>query len=118
MPTKEQHLTKAKGNRIFSSSLSAEDSVATEWALISLFYSALHLVEAFNAHHNHHCRSHQEIQEEVERNPQLEDIYADYHDLKNFGWNARYRPVRYGPKELSEAQGSFAAIEEHIHKLI
>jgi hypothetical protein len=52
------------------------------------------------------------------RNPVLEAISDDYFDLETFSWNARYRAISYGDKEVKDALECHAAIKKHITDLI
>jgi hypothetical protein len=58
LPTKEEHIAKAEGNAAFALSLPLEDQARIDWALIALFYAAMHYVEAYLSTIGQHLRSH------------------------------------------------------------
>jgi hypothetical protein len=118
MPSRGEHLSKARNNKEFADSIKLENSTRVGWVLTVLFYSALHYIEAYNAQFNYHCRNHQDLHDNIVRNPVLTAISYDYSDLETFSWNARYRAVRYGHKEIEDALEYHAAIEKHITDLI
>ena len=118
MPSRGEHLSKARNNKEFADSIKIENSTRVGWVLTVLFYSALHYIEAYNVQFNYHCRNHQDLHDNIVRNPVLTAISYDYSDLETFSWNARYRAVRYGHKEIEDALEYHAAIEKHITDLI
>ena len=58
MPSKLDHITKADGNAAFAMSLPLDGQTRIDWALIALFYAAMHYVEAYLAALGQHVRSH------------------------------------------------------------
>lgn len=118
MPSRDEHLSKARKNKEFVESINLDNPTRVGWALTVLFYSALHYIEAYNAKYSCHCKNHQDLNDNIERNPMLTDISDDYLDLANFSWNARYKAVNYTKKEFEEALQYHAAIEKHITDLI
>ena len=66
------------------------------WAIVFLFYSAVHLINAYAIakHPNKQFHSHQERDEYVKDN--LRVIYNRYDILEGASRNARYELVRYG----------------------
>src|SRR5665213_710169 len=118
MPSKDEHLAKATNNRNFAISLKAATPTAIGWALTVLFYSALHYVEAYNANFGLHCRNHEELNDQVARNPVLEPIRDEYKDLMTFSWNSRYRAIQYTAENLGEAIESHDAIQRIFEGMI
>jgi len=118
MPSRDEHLSKARKNREFADLLKPDNSTRAEWKLTVLFYSALHYVEAFHAKTHLHCKRHQDLNDNIMRNPLLADISEDYFHLQNFSWNARYQAVNYGNAEVEEAIQCHAAIAKHVTDLI
>lgn len=66
------------------------DQTRIDWALVILFYAALHYVEAYLATVGQHQRSHTTRDNVVARDPNLKKIFSEYQDLKFYGNNARY----------------------------
>jgi hypothetical protein len=118
MPSFDEHLSKARKNQEFAASLRLDTPTCVGWALTALFYSALHYVEAYNAKYHHHCDNHKQRNDEIVRNDVLVPIWADYSDLANFSWNARYRPKSYGVEDFNEAQQYQANIARRVTELI
>ncbi|MGP8244797.1 MAG: hypothetical protein ACLQVN_09800 [Bryobacteraceae bacterium] len=118
MPSRDEHLSKAQKNKEFAKSIKLDNPTSVGWALTSLFYSALHYIEAYNAKYNFHCKKHQDLNDNIARNPMLSAISDDYLDLSAFSWNARYQAVKYGTAEFEEALQYHAAIERHVMDLI
>jgi hypothetical protein len=118
MPSRDEHLGKARNNKEFAQSLKLDNPTRVGWALTALFYSALHYIEAYNAKYDFHCRNHHDVSDNIQRNPMLDTISDEYLDLSNFSWNARYKAVDYEVAKFTEAARYHAAIEKHIKDLI
>src|SRR5271157_2510771 len=118
MPSRDEHLSKARLNKEFADSITLDNPTSVGWALTAIFYSALHYIEAYNAKYNFHCNNHNELNDNIRRNQVLSDICDDYCDLQTFSWNARYRAKKYGRQEVAEANEFHAAIEKHVMKLL
>ena len=118
MPTKGEHLAKADNNRKFADGLSVTSSTSVGWAITALFYSALHYIEAYNAKFNAHFHTHDTLNRDIERNPVLSPIWADYRDLSEFSWNARYRYVNYGQPQLDEAKQCHESVKSLVSQLL
>lgn len=93
MATKEQHVDKAHRNATFAKALTLDTQTSIEWAFISLFYSAMHYVEAYLAKksvapilHDSHAKREKLIASTSE----LRSLYREYMDLKRFSMDARY----------------------------
>ncbi len=90
MPTRDEHLAKADQNEVFLTSVVAAQSSA-EWAIVVLFYRAVHLVEAWFALRRIHNRSHQQRTRAVNAN--LAEVSADYAEILKASRTARYDPA-------------------------
>jgi len=118
MPQSADHLYKARNNASFAAELDPNCDTKTGWALVALFYSALHYVESLCAEAGVHHEDHGEITDHIFSTPDLRPISRDYRELSTLGWNARYKPVRYGAKELEDAKHSHEAIKTRIERLL
>ena len=94
MPSTNEHLAKAQGNKTFAYNLGVTTPTAIGWALTALFYSALHYVEAYNAKYGQHFSKHEDLS------------------------RARYRPVQYDAARLVEAKEYHAAVEQVVSGLL
>ena len=110
MPSKADHLTKTEGNARFAMSLTLDDQPSIDWALVALFYSAMHHVEAYLATRGEHLRSHRTRDSVVGRDSKLKPIFADYQELKFYGYNARYEMLAFKARDVEIAVGHLEAI--------
>lgn len=113
MPTKSQHLRQATHNEKFFDDFDLTHSEFTDWAVVVLFYSALHYVEAFFAQHKIHCNTH--AQRDPEINKRLSGLYIEYSDLKNDAVEARYKMKKFTTDEIkSNIMPTFDTIKAAI----
>jgi hypothetical protein len=118
MPARDEHLSKAEGNESFAMSLTLDSQPRIDWALVSLFYSAVHYVEAYLAPHQH-LRSHTTRDNVLGRDSNLKKIFSQYQDLKFYGYNARYSPPMFSAKDFkADAIPQFAIVKAHIRSLL
>lgn len=89
MPSKEDHLARARHNEFF---VSSTENPFFDWKLTGIFYSALHYVDAYLATLNIHPPSHALRLMQFEVNAKLKPIRRDYRDLLNESRTARYEP--------------------------
>lgn len=118
MPALAEHLYKARNNASFAEKLDSNCDTSTGWALVALFYSAMHYVEGHCAESGQHHEKHNEITDHIRASVELQPIRYEYRDLSTFGWNARYMPVKYGPTQLQEAKKCHLAVKAHIENLL
>jgi len=114
VPTREQHVTKADGNAAFALSLPLENQTQIEWALVALFYAAMHYIEAYLAP-NTHLRSHEARDKYVGRESHLRLIFKEYSHLKYFSVNASYEICTFRAEDVqNEASRDYETIKRHI----
>jgi hypothetical protein len=118
MPSREQHLQKASANKAFAGEIVRDNPTRAGWAITALFYSALHLVEAYNAKFNFHCASHSQRIDDLDRNPVHRPIRDIFKDLYSYSRNARYNAVSYGDPEYQKALGWLSTIEAHVSNIL
>ena len=119
MPTKQQHITKADGTASFATSLSLDSQTKVDWALVCLFYAALHYIEAYLATTGRHERSHQTRDGIVGRDGNLKPIFDEYEELKFYGYNARYECYGFKAADVTgNATAAFIKIKAHIQRLL
>jgi len=119
VPAKDVHLLKAERNEGFALSLPLDWQPRIDWALIALFYSAMHYVEAYFANRNTHIRSHTARDNAIGRDPNLRKIFAEYQDLKFYGYNARYEPPQFTAEDvIVGALPQFNIVKAHISTLL
>jgi hypothetical protein len=119
VPSKQQHIAKAEGNLSFATSLSLRNPFNIDWALVSLFYAAMHYVEAYLAAvSNIHSSSHRSRDTTMGREPNLREVYKEYQELKFFGYNARYEMQVFEPQDFDRALPRFEEIRARLMKFL
>lgn len=86
MSTRKQHLRKAKHNKDFCDSLT---DCYTDWKIISLFYSALHIIDAHAETENKQFQGHEARFDFIRK--RMKSVYFEYQTLYDYSEEARYR---------------------------
>lgn len=95
MPNSVDHIQRAQNNEEFYRSFDLDTTPYIDWAVTSLFYAALHYVDA--GLHEHRTRAnpqgiHPEVHED--RTPAVQHnfprLYRNYRELKSGSEDARY----------------------------
>lgn len=112
-----QHLNQAEHNQKFSEYIKYE---FPDWALVGLFYGALHLLDAFLLKaYNVKYEGHKERFKMMSMTKELKPIAPDYQALYDYSRNARYDMVKFKPEDVSYAQEKFyAPIKAHLSKFL
>jgi hypothetical protein len=119
VPTKEQHVSKAEGNAKLALSLALDNQTRIDWALVILFYAAMHYVEAYLAKSGVHLRSHETRDRAMSREFALRKIFKEYADLKYYGYNARYEFASFKATDVTDrASKRYDAIKAHLAPLL
>ena len=118
LPSKEEHIAKAEGNSALALSMTLENQPKIDWALVILFYSAMHYVEAYLATLGQHLRSHTTRDNFVGRDARLRKIFSEYQDLKYYGYNARYEMQKFTAADVTDAATSLATVEAYIRTIL
>lgn len=118
-PTPAEHITKADENKKFGFAMIATHPTSAGWALVALFYSALHYAEAYFLK----CAakkpdSHQERFDAIKSDPRLKSIYSQYRFLYDYSYNARYTLRRYGKTDVDKARPAIEALEKYFKSLV
>lgn len=96
-----QHTTKAQHNGLVASQLLA-GKCAYDWAVVALFYAAVHLVDAQAARKKRHPGGHEARRQFVfEHWPEMEPTYTALHQRSE---QARYECGPMGPGDVTDAQ--------------
>jgi hypothetical protein len=101
MPSESEHLSKARSNRRFGYGLRAFGPCFRDWIVTSLFYAAVHFIEAFLAMRAVHSRSHADRDRYVLSffRPQ----YPDYRHLKDDSKKARYESFKFNRTDIRKS---------------
>ena len=119
MPSKADHLSKAKHNELFASSLNKDSNFANyrDWVVTGYFYSALHYIEAYLASRvpEFHSPHHPGRDAEVGSDSVLQTIYHEYRALKDDAHNARYKMSMPTPVTVAKyVEPNHAAVKSHL----
>lgn len=118
MPTLMQHAVKAKHNETFFRGFDLDATPYLDWVVVAVFYTALHLVEAFAATRGEHPDSHVERDRFIWVSSELQPILAHYFHLKNDAEDARYRARTFAPDEVKHLIANhFEPLKQHIASL-
>lgn len=98
MATEKEHIRKATYNEKFYKEIVER---YPDWAVTGLFYSALHLVEAFLAKKNIHPEDHKTRLSLVAKVKELKPLFSQYRALYDCSVNARYRMYNFSSEEVS-----------------
>lgn len=99
-------------------SMASDSQAKIDWALVILFYAAMHYIEAYLATLGQHLRSHTTRDNFVGRDVQLRRIYSEYQDLKYFGYNARYEMQKFTASDVAQAKTNFDTVKAHISAIL
>lgn len=102
MPGRTEHIKKAKHNESFYSSLEIDTTPYRDWVVSGVFYTALHLIDAYLATKDVHPFSHGMRDDWVKKNRELEKIWLDYRDLKEFRMKASYKIYEFRSEEIKQ----------------
>lgn len=123
MPSEARHIEQADRNEQCSESLSRLNPTRfTEWEVTTLFYSALHYLEAYLARNGieyRHPKKHSERKDELAKHPELDSIATNYLSLHDYSENARYELASYSEAEVAMLRDDeFVPIRDEIRSLL
>lgn len=102
MPDQNEHIKKAKHNESFYASLEIDSTPYKDWVVTGIFYTALHLIDAYLATKNIHPFSHGMRDDWVKKNRELDHIWLFYRDLKEFRMKASYKIHEFDAEEVKQ----------------
>jgi hypothetical protein len=114
VPQRHEHLKKADETESLALALKSNIPVCVDWAIIMLFYAALHYIDAFLAGKNLHPLDHSKRDEEIENNGTIADVYRDYRRLKDMSRAARYEIANFGADSLEIAKSRLVKIKTFL----
>ena len=119
MASAEDHLAKAERNADFALDLNLATRAEVDWAMVCLFYSALHFVEAYLVDIGQPARTHGKREQMFAKDVNLRQIAEAYWDLKSFGFRARYEFPDFRKEDvLEEAVPALESIRRHVLTLL
>jgi hypothetical protein len=90
LPSKDEHLSKAREIRASAESLLNNSRVEREWGLIVRLYSAVHYIEAYLSSVSCGASTHAQRRRVIRERSELAAIAGPFNELYNLAWNARY----------------------------
>ncbi len=117
MPVRIEHLSKYKHNKEFLKNSVLSESKNIDWAIVVAFYSALHLIEAFLAGNDIHCRGHQNRSNWIFLDSRLRKLSIPeyYNMLYNQSIRARYDCVTMDKNDLKAVNDALSFIEAQLY---
>ena len=103
MPDKNSHLKKAKHNESFYLSFDLPKTPFRDWVVTGIFYSALHLIDAYLAAKGEpQSFSHTTRDNWIKARRELDPVWFDYRDLKEFRMKASYKCHEFTLAEIEK----------------
>lgn len=119
MPTKSNHIKRAKLNEDFVASILSLEKKYKYWIITAYNYSAIHWIDAYLAQIPYHPRSHSIRESCITRDSKLKGkIYYEYCELKNLCRGSRYELIVIGQVDINNAINYHQSIKSHIQKII
>lgn len=125
MPSQIAHVTRAEHNEQFYGAIGAPHTEYTDWAVVALFYAALHYVDAVLAtgglreNQPGHPQNHRDRLFALAGHPKLTSVNVHYLELYHRSKDARYRMVQFAPREASRLHDTYyAAVKSHIRAIL
>ena len=123
MPSKVDHLSQAEKNETVSLEIAVPGALSarsTDWEVTTLFYSALHFVDAFLDHSQSiHPQNHKDRRQWVSNASQLKPISKHYLELYDRSQDVRYLLLLISPAQVSYIYTDcFQPIKSHIKGLL
>lgn len=114
-----KHLDKAATNERLSLELNQLEEQYFEWQIITLFYSAVHLVQAYlRARTTEYPQTHEERDRLIRNTAELRAIYQPYQELKRLAVTARYACLPTNKFDVDGARTQLKIVQAHIAKLL
>jgi hypothetical protein len=117
--TAREHLAKAQWNEQLSSALKQLPEQYLEWQIITVFYAAVHLVQAYLRDKTKmYPQTHEERDRLISSLETLRAIYPNYQELKHLSVTARYACLPTNDFDVKEARQQLTIIQAHVEKLL
>jgi len=114
MPDVAVHSRQAKHNKAFLTEFNLIQTAYSDWAVTVMFYTALHLIEAYLATKDLHPVGHGVRDDYLTKMTVLKPIYQPYRELRHYSEKAHYRGVRLTTDVIGTLSNSLKTIEEHL----
>lgn len=101
MPSKGQHSSQAEKNQRFFSQFDLNSTEFLDWMVTGVFYTALHLVDAYFATEGRHLTTHRSRQDAIAKHPVIQGVFEDYRELETTSRDARYNVRQFSTAEVN-----------------
>jgi hypothetical protein len=112
MSPENKHTQKARKNAAFAECLDRADATCESWAVIAVFYSALHYVQSALQKAGADAFDHKQRSIEIARDPILKYIAGEYDWLQKLSELARYKVTPLPAKAYSDAVARLEAVKK------
>ena len=102
MPDKSSHIEKARHNIRFYTSFDFQKTPFRDWVVSGIFYSALHVIDAYLVTKGDHSFSHITRDSWIKNRRELDPVWFDYRDLKEFRMKASYKCYTFTAVEIEK----------------
>ena len=102
MPDKNSHVEKARHNANFYASFDFQKTPFRDWVVAGVFYSALHVIDAYLVTKGEHSFSHVTRDSWIKKRRELDAVWFDYRDLKEFRMMASYKCYKFTAAEIEK----------------
>lgn len=112
-----EHITKAQRNLTFQSRLEKWDDRSLDWELVSLFYAALHYLDAYFLRLNppHTASNHGERKRILKETPLPRSAQEDYRTFEDMSRDARYNFIDLDEQTFEDGrQLAGSLIDRHL----
>ena len=114
MPPVRIHAAQAHHNHAFWSSLDLATTPYRDWAVVAMFYEALHWLEAYLATYGVHPTSHSQRLRALANYADLDRIEPSYTYLRNASERARYDAYHHSADEAHALASLVANVEAAV----
>lgn len=118
MPHKTVHIKKAADNEAMASTLDLSVSSAPNWAIIMIFYAAVHYVEAYLFTQGIDSPLHGARDTAIQRDAKIKTIWRPYERLKSASEFARYEATFFTPTQINYLKPNLEQIKTVINPLL
>ena len=122
MPARDAHIQQAEHNEALFVHLATSSPTYLDWQVTSLFYAALHYVDAQLATlpaGGMHPTSHALRNNCVATHTSLKPVYVGYQELQNRSIDARYDLVPFTPAGVAQLRTvHFESLKAHLRRLL
>ena len=116
MPTDVEHHKQKEHNKAFAEFVKNSGSLYHDWAIIGLFYAAIHEIERYAfVKCQYHSMSHPVRNNFVSR--ALKPIWNNYRELSEMSRDIRYECYSPTSADLEKAETFVSHIETHINQM-